>query len=353
VLPTEGRVRRGFVPAHRGHRPVLAANVKEWVWNEQAGTGKRYILGGAWNDPDYHFLYADSRSPFDRSETNGFRCVVYGAAAPPDSSAAPVGPFPHYYATARPVADDVYRIYADQYSYDRTPFDVRVESTDDASPHWRHETVSIATVYGGERMPVHLYLPKNVRPPYQGVLFFPGSLAIGAEANHESAIQHVFRGLHRPERPRPGVSDLQAHLRAERPRGHASLAAATRAYTTWVHQLVSDARRTLDYLGTRPDIDAARLSYYGLSWGGQLGPIMMALEPRLKAGILLMGGLFSTPSAPEVDSFTFASRVRAPILMLNGDQDYIFPLQTSQQPLFQALGTPSADKKHVLYPGGH
>ena len=79
----------------------------------------------------------------------------------------------------------------------------------------------------------------------------------------------------------------------------------------------------------------------------------VALEPRLKAGVLLMGGLFSTTSAPEVDSFNFAPRVRTPILMLNGDQDHIFPLQTSQRPLFQALGTPSADKKHVLYPGGH
>ena len=58
-------------------------------------------------------------------------------------------------------------------------------------------------------------------------------------------------------------------------------------------------------------------------------------------------------SAPEVDPFNFAPRVRIPILMLNGDQDFIFPLQTSQRPLFQALGTPSADKKHVLYPGGH
>ena len=56
---------------------------------------------------------------------------------------------------------------------------MRVESTDDTSPHWRHEVVNIATVYG-ERMPVHLYLPKNVKPPYQTVLFFPGTLAIGA-----------------------------------------------------------------------------------------------------------------------------------------------------------------------------
>jgi dienelactone hydrolase len=127
----------------------------------------------------------------------------------------------------------------------------------------------------------------------------------------------------------------------------------TRAYTTWVQQLVGDARRSLDYLETRPDIDAARLAYYGLSWGAQLGPIIIALDPRMKAGVLLMGGLFSGKPTPEVDSFNFAPRVRTPILMLNGDQDHIFPLQTSQRPLFQALGTPSADKKHVLYPGGH
>ena len=120
-----------------------------------------------------------------------------------------------------------------------------------------------------------------------------------------------------------------------------------------MQQLVSDARRALDYVETRPDIDAARLAYYGLSWGGQLGPITIALDPRIKAGVLLMGGLASDKPAPEVDPFNFAPRVRVPILMLNGDQDFIFPLQTSQRPLFQGLGTPSADKKHVLYPGGH
>jgi dienelactone hydrolase len=137
------------------------------------------------------------------------------------------------------------------------------------------------------------------------------------------------------------------------PRVASAAVPQTRAHTTWVQQLVSDARRALDYVETRPDIDAARLSYYGLSWGGQLGPIIIALDPRIKAGVLLMGGLGGGKSAPEVDSFNFAPRVRIPLLMLNGEQDFIFPLQTSQRPLFQGLGTPSADKKHVLYPGGH
>jgi len=39
--------------------------------------------------------------------------------------------------------------------------------------------------------------------------------------------------------------------------------------------------------------------------------------------------------------------------MVNGDEDFIFPVKTLQQPFFEGLGTAPADKKHVLYPGGH
>jgi eukaryotic-like serine/threonine-protein kinase len=350
-----GTVRVGTAPGLGPYGTVdMAGNVKEWVWNERAGTDKRYILGGAWNDPDYQFLYSDSRSPFDRSDTNGFRCIAYGHGPPPPASlAAPIAPPVRDYASERPVTDAVYQSYADQYSYDRTPFDARVESTDDTSPHWRHEVVNIATVYGGERMPVHLYLPKNVKPPYQTVLFFPGTLAIGAESTADLqlntfGIDFIIMS---------GRALVYPVYQLTYGRTDARVAAAavpqTRANTTWIQQLVNDARRALDYVETRPDIDAARLSYYGLSWGGRIGPITLALDPRIKAGVFLMGGLAANKAAPEADPFTFAPHVRIPVLMLNGDQDFIFPLQTSQLPLFQALGTPSADKKHVLYPGGH
>jgi hypothetical protein len=39
--------------------------------------------------------------------------------------------------------------------------------------------------------------------------------------------------------------------------------------------------------------------------------------------------------------------------MLNGRDDFFFPLESSQTPLFQALGTPAKDKRRVLYDGGH
>ena len=44
----------------------MAGNVKEWCLNE-AGPGKRYIMGGAWDDPTYMFNDPDARSPFERS----------------------------------------------------------------------------------------------------------------------------------------------------------------------------------------------------------------------------------------------------------------------------------------------
>ncbi len=344
--------------ASRGLGPYgtydMAGNIKEWVRNEHAGTDKRYILGGAWNEPDYQFLYSDSRSPFDRSETNGFRCATYaGGAAPPAALAAPMAPPSRDYATERPVPDATFRIYADQYSYDRTPLEARIELADDQSPHWRHELVSIAAAYGSERLPIHLYLPKNVKPPYQSVLFFPGSGAIRTESS--ASIQLDTTGLDFVVMSGRVIAFPVYKFTYERrdARVTSSFPEPTRAYTTWIQQLIADARRTLDYLETRPDIDAAKQAYYGISWGARLGPLTLALDPRLKSGVLVMGGLASGRPAPEVDPLNFAPRVRVPVLMLNGDQDFIFPLQTSQRPLFQTLGTPATDKRHVLYPGGH
>ena len=44
--------------------------------------------------------------------------------------------------------------------------------------------------------------------------------------------------------------------------------------------------------------------------------------------------------------FNFVSHVKVPVLMVNGKYDYFFPLETSQQPLFRLLGTPSQQAPH-------
>jgi dienelactone hydrolase/predicted Ser/Thr protein kinase len=331
----------------------MAGNVKEWTRTD-TGQGTRYILGGAWNDPDYAFLYTDFRSPFDRSETNGFRCMQDADPKQPAPAhlAAAVPPPSRNYAAEKPVADSIFRIYAKQYDYDHTPLDPRIEKTIDTSPHWREEVLSIGPAYGGERLPIHLFLPKNVKPPYQTVLFFPGSGAIRSTDRSDLTSQHIIdfvmmsgRALAFPiykftyERSDPNLTSTWPH--------------PTRAYTTWIQQAAIDARRTLDYLASRSDFIASKVAYLGTSWGGRLGPIMVALDSRIGTAVFLMGGLASSTPVPEADPFNFLPRIRVPVLMINGDQDFIFPLKTMQEPMFARLGTKEPDKKHVLYPGGH
>ena len=113
-----------------------------------------------------------------------------------------------------------------------------------------------------------------------------------------------------------------------------------------------DLGRTIDYLETRGDIDHSRLAYYGVSWGGSMIQLL-AIENRLRAAVLVAGGVYATRSRPEVDAVNFAPRVWLPVLMINGRSDFVFPPQTSQEPLFRALGTDAAAKRRVVFDTNH
>jgi eukaryotic-like serine/threonine-protein kinase len=104
---------------------------------------------------------------------------------------------------------------------------------------------------------------------------------------------------------------------------------------------------------SRDDIDAQRLAYFGLSWGGALGGIMPAVETRLRCNVLQVAGMLFQRSLPEVDQLNYLPRVRQPTLMLNGEYDFFFPLETAPKPMFELLGTPAAHKRYEVYPGAH
>jgi hypothetical protein len=40
-------------------------------------------------------------------------------------------------------------------------------------------------------------------------------------------------------------------------------------------------------------------------------------------------------------------------VVLSGRFDSVFPYETSQEPFMRLLGTPAADKKQILFDGGH
>ena len=125
-----------------------------------------------------------------------------------------------------------------------------------------------------------------------------------------------------------------------------------------VTQWVSEIRQSVDYLQSRDDIAGEAIGYQGISNGAIWAPIFMAQEPRIKVGLLLLGGFLvssqrATAMPPEIDGFNYASRTKAPVLMLNSRHDAIFPYETAQLPLYRLLGAAPDQKRHLVFPGGH
>jgi len=50
--------------------------------------------------------------------------------------------------------------------------------------------------------------------------------------------------------------------------------------------LAHDLSRSIDYPETRDEVDTGRLAYWGVSWGGRMGPLMLAVEQRFKTAVL-------------------------------------------------------------------
>jgi len=114
-----------------------------------------------------------------------------------------------------------------------------------------------------------------------------------------------------------------------------------------------DIGRAIDYLETRKDMELDKIGFFGYSWGGRMGGLYPAIEKRLKAVVLSIGGMGMYKAFPEVDPLNFVTRIKQPVLMLNGEYDMYFPVETSQMPMFNFLGTPPADKKIIIYKTGH
>ena len=324
----------------------MAGNVREWCLT--ALRDGRFILGGAWRTQTYSAMYPEVLPPFDRSPLNGFRTVRnHGVLSP--AAAAPLVGRARDFSKAKPSSDDVFQAYKTMYAYDRTPLNAKSEGIVEDTAAWTKEKITIDAGYEGQRLPVYLFLPKNVHPPFQTLLFFPSarvqfmsnSQNLGdmqfvdyAIKSGRALLYPIYQGTYErvaPKQARPGeIEDLQL-----------------------VIQMSKEVRRSVDYLATRPEIDASKLAYLGVSMGTAYGAIFTALEDRFRTLVFLDGGFFLGPAQRGRDQVDFAARITKPVLMVNGKYDFTFSPQRSQEPFFRMLGTPEADKRRVVLDTPH
>jgi dienelactone hydrolase len=149
----------------------------------------------------------------------------------------------------------------------------------------------------------------------------------------------------------------------------------TEADSTEQVQLMTDLQRAVDLLVARPDVDASRLGYVGISYGGAMGALFVGIERRLKTGILVVadGGLVSHFTGSEDGAGPFAGLTCAewrrwlesmipiepikyigfasptPLLLQSGRQDDLVPPRDAER-----LHAAAPDPKTVQwYEAGH
>jgi eukaryotic-like serine/threonine-protein kinase len=334
----------------------MGGNVREWCWNESPAG--RLVSGGSWEDAAYQFGRWAQLPPMDRSPGNGLRLALYPEIAPTmawafEPARAPFSPAPY---TFRPMDDAVFQVYRERHGYDPAPLNARVEYRKQSAAGWVEERISFDAAYAGERVAAHLFLPANAQPPYQTVIYFPGSYVVFGPSssdlenyweftnylsflvkNGRAVLFPIYQGTF--ERAEPSLTELHWG------------GIDSRAHFEFQTHMVKDFSRSIDYLETRADIDTGKLAFYGLSWGGCMGALIPALEGRLAASVLL-GGYLSNLALSGLHDGHAAVRVRTPTLMLNGRYDPV-GLEARIRPLFDLLGTPAEHKRLILFDGDH
>jgi dienelactone hydrolase len=135
-------------------------------------------------------------------------------------------------------------------------------------------------------VPAYLFRPTEAKGPRPAVVVFPGHGTIDGAAGLEASPQRA----NARELARRGFITLAVEARGFGRLGavtHLQIDAAARLVgRTWYGLLVGDGMRAIDYLLTRPEVDADRIGVTGLGEGGGAAMYVAALDGRVHAAVV-------------------------------------------------------------------
>lgn len=143
----------------------------------------------------------------------------------------------------------------------------------------------------GRHVTANLFLPTAGRGPFPAVIMAPGHGPSGKLSNYSFAANFARNGFVVLSYDIVGEGERLEHVDAsgkslgERPTGEHSLAAYP-AILNGEHvarYFIEDAMQGVDYLASRPEVDARRIGAFGCSGGGTITAYLAALDPRVQA----------------------------------------------------------------------
>ena len=233
-----------------------------------------------------------------------------------------------------PATDDQYLIIASLFEYQPEASQLAFSLGQDEYGSILAEKI-ILTGSAGRPFPVLLALPDSASPPFPCVLLL-GGLTWPKESwllwsEHSTMTRSLLMaGIAVLAMETPGHGERSWELGYQLPavvrQGRGEV------FRDIVIEGARDARRCLDYLASRHDVDAERLGVMGASLGGYEALPVAATDNRVK--VLVLAGVGPNPGK-EVRAVApqhFAPRITEPAaLMLIGTQDEYYPLASVQQ----------------------
>jgi len=354
IVPFSNYEQKGPAPAGKtlAMSPVgvydLAGNVKEWCVNETTD-GRKTNVGGGWDEPGYMFHNADAYLAWFRNPNFGFRCMkqIGPSGADAEASKSVASEIAQPPEDLKACSDETFKLYMKPYEYPKSPLNPRNERQIDVNRNTLFEEVSFDPAYLGTRTGAYIFFPKSGRAPYQTVIHWPGGDALRLKSFLEYAPYDSFDYL-----LKTGRAVVLPIIRGTFGR---QFTPELKAKTTGLERRamqVKDFRRALDYLETRPEFDATKMAYEGVSWGGGMGSIIPAIEQRIKA-VILIGAGFYYGNPQDYNPINCAPRIVAPVLIQNGKYDFFTSIEKEVEPLLRIFGAPDKDKSLKIYEAGH
>ena len=163
------------------------------------------------------------------------------------------------------------------------------------------------------------------------------------------------------------------------PSGQVFLARTPKHLAMNFRQSVLDARRALDVLSARPEVDSGRLALFGISLGAIVGAVAYSVDPRPRYAVFLLGGA-DFPSLLTASSLTgpFARKMglkpedlkaawagldpldyrdqnkEKPVLLVNANWDTVIPRENALKlaqafPLARRVGVPLGHYSAIVH----
>ena len=332
----------------------MAGNVREWALNfTDAGLGM--ALGGGWSDYMLENWGTYSTPPMDRSPVNGVRLMQNPADAALMSRLREPIHRQHDDALRplNPVSNEVFAAMRLQFDQPRVkPLEVSSSIVEETPQRIAEEVV--LKFPDAESATLYVVKPRVHAKPLQPIVYAPPANCCVLKRPNRDALEQLKEAGFVVDGGRALVIVIWSgsYERFVRIDSDASVRIGQQRSSALAWR--RDVGITLDYLETRGDIDASHAGFLGISIGAVGQGIVLAIEPRLKAAVLISGGVDRLNALdPMADLVNYAPRITSPVLMINGRMDHISPYATSQKPLFELLGSEDSAKAHIVYDGGH